>query len=139
MSVRFSELDGAEIGVWGAGREIRSLAGQLTRRVPAARITVAAFDAPPDAGEVREALKSPALRVVAAADALAELAGCDVVVRSPGVSTHRPELAALIAAGVTVTTATALWLPERGGRDVVGVTGPKGKSTTPPLPFQLAP
>jgi UDP-N-acetylmuramoyl-L-alanine---L-glutamate ligase len=138
MSVRFSELDGAEVGVWGAGREIRSLAGQLARRLPAARITVAAFDVPADAGEVREALKSPALRVVTAADAVAALAGCDVVVRSPGVSIHRPELRALSAAGVTVTTATALWLAEREGRDIIGVTGTKGKSTTAALAFQLA-
>jgi UDP-N-acetylmuramoyl-L-alanine---L-glutamate ligase len=138
MSVRFSELDGAEVGVWGAGREIRSFAGQLTRRLPSARITVAAFDAPADIGEVRAALQSPALRVVAAADAVAALGECEVVVRSPGVSIHRPELRALSAAGVTVTTATGLWLAERQGRGVIGVTGTKGKSTTSALAFHLA-
>jgi len=52
--VRFSELDGAEVGVWGAEREIRSFARQLERRLPAARITVAAFDGPPG-----EALNGP--------------------------------------------------------------------------------
>jgi UDP-N-acetylmuramoylalanine--D-glutamate ligase len=46
------------------------------------------------------------------------------------VSTHRPELVAVRDAGVPVTTATALWLAERGGANVVGVTGTKGKSTT---------
>jgi UDP-N-acetylmuramoyl-L-alanine---L-glutamate ligase len=142
MSVRFSELDRARIGVWGAGREIRSFADQLARRLPAARICVLAFDSPP-AGDVRDALGAPAARIVTrdgdGGDALvAALAGCEVVVRSPGVSIHRPELRALRAHGTPVTTATALWLAERGGDGVIGVTGTKGKSTTAALACHLA-
>jgi UDP-N-acetylmuramoylalanine--D-glutamate ligase len=135
--VRFSELEGASVGVWGAGREIRSLADQVTRRLPAARIAVAAFDAPP-AEDVRATLRSPELRLVTSADAVTALGECDVVVRSPGVSIHRPELQALTDAGTPVTTATALWLAERGGRRVIGVTGTKGKSTTAALAAHLA-
>jgi UDP-N-acetylmuramoylalanine--D-glutamate ligase len=134
--VRFSELDGAKVGVWGAGREIRSFAEQLARRLPAARIAVAAFDAPPRE-DVAAVLRSPDVRVVGP-DGLRELAACDVVVRSPGVSTHRRELRELSGAGTTVTTATALWLAEREGRGVLGVTGTKGKSTTAALVFHLA-
>ena len=137
MSVRFSELDGAKVGVWGAGREIRSFADQLARRLPSARIAVAAFDSPPSA-DVKAALRSPELRVVTAAGAVAALAECDIVVRSPGVSLYRPELRQVGGAGVPVTTATALWLAEREGRGVVGVTGTKGKSTTAALLFHLA-
>jgi UDP-N-acetylmuramoylalanine--D-glutamate ligase len=137
MSVRFSELDGATVGVWGAGREIRSLADQLTRRLPSARIAVAAFDSPPSAEE-REALRSPEVRVVTGAAAGAALGECDVVVRSPGVSLYRPELRALKDGGVPVTTATALWLAEREGRGVIGVTGTKGKSTSAALLCHLA-
>ncbi len=146
MSVRFSELDGARIGVWGAGREIRSFADQLARRLPDARIVVAAFDAAP-ADDVRDALRAPDTRIVTCDgngdgngdDAVvAALAGCDVVVRSPGVSIHRPQLRAVLAAGTPVTTATALWLAERGGEGVIGVTGTKGKSTTAALACHLA-
>lgn len=134
--MRFSELEGARIGVWGAGREIASLAGQLTRRLPAARIELAVFDEPPADGAV--ALPgAPAVRVLAAAEALEPLAALDVVVRSPGVSIHRPELAEL-RARVPVTTATSLWMAERGGRRVIGVTGTKGKSTTAALIHHLA-
>ena len=135
--MRFSELDGARIGVWGAGREIRSFADQLARRLPSARILAAAFDTLPDA-DVRAILRAPQARVVSASDALTTLSDCEVVVRSPGVSAHRPELVALRGAGVTVTTATALWLAEREGRGVIGVTGTKGKSTTAALAFHLA-
>jgi UDP-N-acetylmuramoyl-L-alanine---L-glutamate ligase len=135
--VRFSELDGARIGVWGAGREVRSFAAQLARRLPAARIEVLAFDVVPDE-DVRGALGAPRARIVAAADALDALSACELVVRSPGVSMHRPELIALREAGVPVTTATSLWLAEQGGGGVLAITGTKGKSTTAALACHLA-
>jgi UDP-N-acetylmuramoylalanine--D-glutamate ligase len=136
MYARFSELDGATVGVWGAGREIRSFAAQLARRLPAARIAVAAFDGPPPV-DVHEALGSGA-RVVTGPEAAEALGDCDVVVRSPGVSIHRPELRALAVAGVPTRTATGLWLGERDGRRVIGVTGTKGKSTTAALTCHIA-
>ena len=135
--MRFSELDGKRIGVWGAGREIVSFAQQLHRRVPSARIVAAAFDAqPPD--HVRDILLAPDVRVLTGADALDGCNGCDVVVRSPGVSTHREELVALRERGVAVTTATGLWLAQCAGERVIGVTGTKGKSTTAALIAHLA-
>ena len=139
MYVRFSELDGATVGVWGAGREIRSFARQLARRLPSARIAVAVFDGEPPA-DVHEALAAPgaAARVLGASRAVEALGACDVVVRSPGVSIHRPELRALRAASARVTTATALWMAEREGAAVIGITGTKGKSTTAALAFHLA-
>jgi UDP-N-acetylmuramoyl-L-alanine---L-glutamate ligase len=135
--VRFSELDGATVGVWGAGREIRSFVSQLARRLPTARIPVVAFDARPEPGAL-EALNLPQARVAVGADAVAALSPCDIVVRSPGVSVHRPELRELRERGTPVTTATALWLAERGGEGVIGITGTKGKSTTAALAHHLA-
>jgi UDP-N-acetylmuramoyl-L-alanine---L-glutamate ligase len=134
--VRFSELEGRAVGVWGAGREITSFAEQLSRRLPGARIVAAAFDDPPDAG-VRERLHAPRARVGVGPDARAALQGCEVIVRSPGVSSHRSELRALADGGVAVTTATSLWLAERGGAGMLGVTGTKGKSTTAALAAHL--
>jgi UDP-N-acetylmuramoylalanine--D-glutamate ligase len=134
--VRFSDLEGASVGVWGAGREIRSFASQLKRRLPSARIAVVAFDTTPDKAEA-EAISDEA-RVAVGADAADALAECDLVVRSPGVSIHRPEMKALREQGVPVATATGLWLAEQGGRGVVGITGTKGKSTTAALAQHLA-
>ncbi len=157
--MRFSELEGARIGVWGAGREISSFAAQLKRRLPEARIAVAIFDQPPppaaiaalagpgeqggageqgDAGEHGDAGEQGGPRVVLAAEAESALAGCELLVRSPGVSIHRPELERMRARGLPITTATSLWLAERGGRGVLAVTGTKGKSTTAALAHHLA-
>ncbi len=137
MSLRFSELDGASVGVWGAGREIRSFAAQLARHLPLARIAVVALDADPDE-DVRAKLGVSGARLVTGAEVTAALADCDVVVRSPGVSIHRPELRELRSAGMPVTTATALWLAERDGSRVIAITGTKGKSTTAALLAHLA-
>lgn len=135
--MQFSELEGAAVGVWGAGREISSFAARLAERLPRARIEVAAFDAPPPADDARRLLQASGARVLDAAHAAAALRGCDVVVRSPGVPVRRPELQEVRAAGVEVTTPTALWLAEHGSTGVLGVTGTKGKSTTAALAHHL--
>jgi UDP-N-acetylmuramoyl-L-alanine---L-glutamate ligase len=135
--VRFSELEGARIGVWGAGREIASFVAQAAGRLPSARIEVAAFDEAPGE-QALVALGDSGARVVVGGRALEALSGCEVLVRSPGVSIHRPELIALRERGVRITTATGLWLAEREGRRTIGVTGTKGKSTTAALAHHLA-
>jgi UDP-N-acetylmuramoyl-L-alanine---L-glutamate ligase len=134
--VRFSDLEGASVGVWGAGREIRSFAAQLERRLPGASITVIAFDSEPADGVV-EAIAGDAR--VAVGDGVVEALGeSDVIVRSPGVSIHRPEMEELRNLDIPIATATGLWLAERGGCGVIGFTGTKGKSTTAALAGHLA-
>src|SRR5207244_5982130 len=108
---------------------VQTCALPISRRLPSATLAVAAFDDLPSA-DVRAALQAPELRIVTAAEAVEALSACDVVVRSPGVSMHRPELRALRERGTPVTTATALWLAEREGRGVRGGTGTKAKRRT---------
>ncbi len=128
--MRFSDLDGKTVGVWGLGREARSLARQLTERVPRARLKVVVREDPSEsAGEPWW----EAAAIVGPEAAVAALSSCEVLVRSPGVSIHKPELVELAARGVATTTATGLWVAERGGQHVIAVTGTKGKSTTASL------
>jgi UDP-N-acetylmuramoylalanine--D-glutamate ligase len=68
---------------------------------------------------------------------LEALAACDVVVKSPGISRYRPEVARLVGAGVAVTGGLALWLEEVDPERVLLVTGTKGKSTTAALAGHL--
>lgn len=130
--MRFSELDGLRVGIWGAGIETRSFARTLRSTLPGARIAVVVLDAPADAPEVTDGAT-----VVAPDDALDALAACDVLVRSPGVSIHHPVLQLLGSRGVRIATPTGLWLAERGGRNVIGLTATKGKSTTASLIVHL--
>ena len=58
------------------------------------------------------------------------LRACDVIVKSPGVSRYRPEVAAMEAEGVEVVGGVGLWMEEVDRSRVVCVTGTKGKSTT---------
>lgn len=132
--MRFSQLDGQSIGVWGLGREIRSFIAHMRRHLPDARVTVVVSDNAED-DVSREA--GPHARAVGPADALEALRSCDILVRSPGVSLYRPELRALVATGLPITTATGLWLAERRGVRVIGITGTKGKSTTATLVHRL--
>jgi UDP-N-acetylmuramoylalanine--D-glutamate ligase len=110
--VKFSDLDGKRIALWGLGRETIAFREQLTSRLPGAAITATIDDATPEQ------------------EARAALAQADVLVRSPGVSIYKPLIKEARADGTIVTTATGLWMAERGGRHVIGVTGTKGKSTT---------
>ncbi len=137
MSVRFSELEGKRVGVWGLGRETRSLARELARRFDQ-QVSVVASDRPSRSSEPGgDDSQLEASLQVCGAEALAALLECDVVVRSPGVSIHRPELQALRDHGVAVLTSTGSWLAEPRQVPVIGVTGTKGKSTTAALTAHL--
>jgi len=115
--VRFSELEGRRVGVWGLGREGRAVADAVAARFPSTELVLVDESAGGDP---------------------ASLAACEVVVRSPGVSRYRPELAALAAAGVELTTGTRLWFAEHPRARAIAVTGSKGKSTTSSLIAHVA-
>jgi UDP-N-acetylmuramoylalanine--D-glutamate ligase len=61
---------------------------------------------------------------------LAALSGCDVVIKSPGVSRYLPEVAQLEGRGIPVVGGLGLWLAEADRERVVCITGSKGKSST---------
>jgi UDP-N-acetylmuramoylalanine--D-glutamate ligase len=130
--MRVSELEGAHLGLWGAGREAAAAFAALN--ATAASITVAA-DAPVPAADRR---RFPGARFVAGPQVAAALRACDAVIRSPGISRYRDDVRALREAGVALTTGTSLWFAEHGDEPVIGVTGTKGKSTTASLIARLA-
>ncbi len=121
--MRFSALRGRRVGVWGLGREGRAIVRAVGEGLPGTSLTVVDERTPGEPGVGRDP---------------AALRGCDVVVRSPGISRYRPEIADLVAAGVEMTTGTNLWFAEHPGARAIGVTGSKGKSTTSALIAHLA-
>ncbi len=118
----WSDLQGARVGVWGLGVEG---AASLRRLAAMGLDPVLVDDDPPADGTAggRAVLAT-------AAGGLEALARCDVVVKTPGVSRRRPEMAALDEAGVAVVGGLGLWMEGADLDRVVCVTGTKGKSTT---------
>ena len=119
----WSDLPGARVGVWGMGREGHANQRKLTAL---GVDPVLVDDHPPQEPD------SP--RILATGDGgLAALERCDVVVKTPGLSRYRPEVAHLESRGIPVVGGLGLWLADPAEVDlrrVVCVTGTKGKSTT---------
>lgn len=121
-------LAGRRVGLWGIGVE-----GSATlARLEADGLEPAAVVAPV-AGEV------DGHRVVALDDGGLELLqGCDVVIKSPGISPYDEPARAVAGAGVRLTSGLALWLEDAPAEQVACITGTKGKSTTTAVAGALA-
>jgi len=130
--MNLAEVCARRVAVWGLGAEGLSLARLLEDRHAAVRF----IDDRPEAAAVRLEEHLGAGRPVLSPGDV-PWPEIDVVLRSPGVSRYRPELEAARAAGITVTTAMALWLEDFADARVVAVTGTKGKSTTAALTAAL--
>ena len=132
----WADLRDARVGVWGVGIEGRATLARLSDLgvEPAAVVD--------DRPETVRALLGDALlgTAVLATDAggLDALAGCQVVVKSQGISRYGEAALALGAAGVAVVGGLGLWLEDVGPDRVVGITGTKGKSTTTSVVHHLA-
>lgn len=120
--MRLSEVVGLRVAIWGAGREGR----EALRVLGPTNDVSLVVDDPDDDARALAAESAVPLHVAT----VEHLRDVDVIVRSPGVSRYRSELAATRAAGVEDTGLVALWLAERGSGGTIGVTGTKGKSTT---------
>ncbi|MBP5344193.1 MAG: hypothetical protein J6Y85_03885 [Alphaproteobacteria bacterium] len=108
--MKWNELSGKTIGIWGMGREGLAAKAALLNHVPDAKII-----------EVSE-------------DNLSDLFNCQVVIKSPGVSLYRPEIQQLHDKGIAITSNTNLYFANKADKTKVGcITGTKGKSTTSAL------
>ena len=120
-TISWSDLRGVRTGVWGLGVEGGA---NLRKLIALGADPVLVDDHPPAEG----AGGRPVLAT--GAGGLAALAGCEVVVKSPGISRYRPEVADLARRSIPVTGGLGLWLTEANRERVVCVTGTKGKSST---------
>ena len=119
-TISWSDLRGARAGVWGLGVE-----GQANLR------KLAALGAEPVLVDDKPPAEGPGGRpVLATGDGgLDALAACEVVVKSPGISRYRAEVAELAGRGIPVAGGLGLWLAEADRDRVICITGTKGKSS----------
>ncbi len=107
--------------MWGLGVEGRA----SIRKLAALGVTPVLVDDRPPTGGI------DGQPVMATGDGGVDaLARCDVVVKTPGISRYRPEVAVIEAGGTPVVGGLGLWLEEADRDRVVCITGTKGKSTT---------
>jgi UDP-N-acetylmuramoylalanine--D-glutamate ligase len=126
--VTLDDLSRRQVAVWGMGQEGLAMTRLLIERGSSPVL----IDDQVESAADRVAADLSAGMPVLAPDRV-DWSGLDVVVRAPGVSRYRSELAAAESAGVTVTTATAVWLEDFHDAPVLAITGTKGKSTTASL------
>jgi UDP-N-acetylmuramoyl-L-alanine---L-glutamate ligase len=122
-------LDDAEtIAIWGYGKEGQAALEFLRAQRPEARKFV--LD---DAGVPKGAATPADAEVIQGAaevEAAIRSGRFDVIIKSPGISLYRDEIAEARRRGVRFTSGTNLWFENNPGVRKIVVTGTKGKSTT---------
>jgi UDP-N-acetylmuramoylalanine--D-glutamate ligase len=132
--MRWADLTGRRVAVWGFGREGRAALNALARHLPGQAVDL--YCAADEADGARGVFPDVNVRDVAPdADALA---GYDIVIKSPGISAYKPELLDAQVRGTRFTSGTALWFAGHPMANTIAVTGTKGKSTTSALIAHLA-
>lgn len=122
-------LDGVQVAVWGIGVEGQA-AARYALRSGAAGVVGVTDTAASDLSAWQAA--SADATVLTDSDGEQALRSAGAVLRSPGISIHRPLVRELLAAGIPVLGGTAIFLRSQAARSI-GVTGSKGKSTTSSL------
>ena len=106
----WQDLNNRTVGIWGMGKEGLAAKTALKQHCPNANIM-----------EISE-------------DNLANISQCAVIIKSPGVSLYRSEIAKAKAEGVRFTSSSNLFFANKTpSTKVVAITGTKGKSTTASL------
>ncbi|GAC1385636.1 MAG: UDP-N-acetylmuramoyl-L-alanine--D-glutamate ligase [Marmoricola sp.] len=118
--MRFSDLTGHHVAIWGFGRE-----GQAAFR-RCRELGVTPVVAEPDLSA------APDYEALIGDEAVHALLEAEIVIKSPGVPVTSPLYRQVQDQGTTVTSLTDLWLNDNAMR-TIAVTGSKGKSTTSAL------
>ena len=113
-----------KIAIWGFGREGQATLQYVLDRNPKAGISII------NDGPVTDAPAGITVLTGEAGISAIASGAFQTVVKSPGISLYRPEIAVGKAKGTTFTSATNIWLAAWPEALTIGITGTKGKSTT---------
>ncbi len=111
------------IAIWGFGREGQAALDFLAQFYPQNTVTIL-NDTPIESASVPTIIGAEKIAAFLASGTV------DIVIKSPGISLYRPEIAAAKQHGVRFTSGTNLWFERYPKIKKIGITGTKGKSTT---------
>ncbi len=109
------------IAIWGLGKEGSATLTWAQQHYAGAQITV--IDKAPTAEQLSEEQAAEAI----------ERKEFDLIIKSPGVSTHNVTLKRARELGTPITTSLNLWMEQHPNAKTIAITGTKGKSTTTSL------
>ncbi|MFN8576148.1 MAG: UDP-N-acetylmuramoyl-L-alanine--D-glutamate ligase [Candidatus Sericytochromatia bacterium] len=134
--MRIQELRGKKLALWGLGSEGWSTLKMIRKKFPATQITL--LNDKDIKNEMESMLQQdPFLTLVTGDDIKNVINDFDIVIKSPGISSYRPEIEGAKEKGVIFTSATKLWFAEHENAKTICITGTKGKSTTSSLVTHL--
>jgi UDP-N-acetylmuramoylalanine--D-glutamate ligase len=127
--MRLRDLDGKKVAIWGMGKDGESALRCLRSLFPDKHLTILS-DQPIPENQRRE-LEKLAPVVFTTGHAVGEaLCQHDVVIKSPGIPLYKDTLLTAKEQGTLFTSTANLFFAEIANRDIIAVTGTKGKSTT---------
>ncbi|MBI5530930.1 MAG: UDP-N-acetylmuramoyl-L-alanine--D-glutamate ligase [Candidatus Doudnabacteria bacterium] len=89
--------------------------------------------------EQQQAIKDLGINFIFGPDCYKELAGFEVIFRSPGIPLSHPDLLGLAKKqeGKVIFTSQTIWFFDHSKAKIIGVTGTKGKGTTSTLIYEI--
>jgi UDP-N-acetylmuramoylalanine--D-glutamate ligase len=131
--LKVSDLAGQAVAIWGLGRDMAATLARIDSLVPRASVSIFA-DKGMDSRSIEMARSHGHCVFLESPKEVLSSHRFEVLIRSPGVSVYRPEIALAKERGAQVTTSANLWFSEvEGKKTILGITGTKGKSTTTAL------
>ncbi len=121
----------SEAAIWGYGREGQAALAHLKEKRPDLTLVILNDTPISDAPAGLEILTGDAAKDALTSGRFA------LVVKSPGISLYRPEIAQAKAKGTKFTSGTNLWFEAHPEARTIAVTGTKGKSTVSRLIHHL--
>lgn len=128
-----SSLEGKHVAIMGFGAEGRAALRWLTTHLQRYRITLLEESSAENPKLAAAANSNPNIELLTGDSAFSHLEQYDCIIKSPGISPYRDDIAQSIEKGANITSGTQLWCDAHKSDRVIVVTGTKGKSTTTSL------
>ncbi len=124
-------MSSSEAAIWGYGREGQAALAHLRETRPDLTLVILNDTPVSDAPSGVEVLVADAAKEALISGRFA------LVVKSPGISLYRPEIAQAKVKGTRFTSGTNLWFEAHPNARTIAITGTKGKSTVSRLIHHL--